>query len=228
MAIVQTVVRLTGGIVVAIFHYISDVDLYQLMIVQGTVDVVRNGAEVTIDKTDVVPGDIVRLTPGKTYFDMAILRSNHLLVDESTLTGETHPVAKHALDTTYAGAVYNPSVHKSSTIFAGTTILECKSSADAYDMAIVTQTGSFTAKGEMLSDVLSYERHRFKFDTEMKLVLTMLLIEMIILSSYVLKTIEAGHWVYSWFYTTYFAGTVLPPLLPTVFVVSFGISAKRL
>jgi magnesium-transporting ATPase (P-type) len=36
------------------------------------------------------------------------------------------------------------------------------------------------------------------------------------------------NWEYSWFYAMFVLGTVFPPLLPSVFVVSVGISCKRL
>lgn len=170
MAIVQTVVRVTGGMVVAIFQYMGDMNLYKLMVVDGTADVIRDGELITVDQTDVVPGDIVRVAPGLAYVDMAILKSERLLVDESALTGEVHPVAKIPLDPANSALVYNIKTCKSSTISAGTTVLEC-GGGDGYDvLAMVTQTGSFTSKGELLSDVLSYERHQFKFDTEVKLV----------------------------------------------------------
>lgn len=58
-------------------------------------------------------------------------------------------------------------------------------------------------------------------------VLFILLVEMAVLVSIVLHVIE-DHWVYAWFYAMFVAGTCLPPLLPTVFVVSVGISCKRL
>ena len=54
-------VRLTGGIVVAVFNYMSDMDLYQLTITKGTADVIRDGKMVSIDMTDIVPGDIGEL-----------------------------------------------------------------------------------------------------------------------------------------------------------------------
>jgi hypothetical protein len=57
MAIVQTVVRVTGGLVVAVFQYMADMDLYRLMVVDGTVQVVRDGELVTLNQTDVVPGE---------------------------------------------------------------------------------------------------------------------------------------------------------------------------
>lgn len=168
------------------------------------------------------------MKPGLTYFDMAILQSNKLLVDESALTGEVHPIAKSALDPAHAELTYDVKRNKSSTISAGTSILECGESPGIEgDLAIVTKTGSFTAKGELLSDVLSYERHKFKFDTEVKLVLIILVIEAAILLSIVLTVLQ-DLWVYNWFYAIFVVGTVLPPLLPTVFVVSVGISCRRL
>jgi magnesium-transporting ATPase (P-type) len=168
------------------------------------------------------------MQPGLTYFDMAILQANKLLVDESALTGEVHPIAKSALDPAHADLTYDMKRNKSSTISAGTSIVECGESPGIQgDLAIVTKTGSFTAKGELLSDVLSYERHKFKFDTEVKLVLIILVIEAAIMLSIVLTVLE-DIWVYNWFYAMFVVGTVLPPLLPTVFVVSVGISCRRL
>jgi magnesium-transporting ATPase (P-type) len=61
MAIVNTCIRITGGLVVAVFQYMSDKDLYQLMLMKGTAQVLRGGEMITIDQTEVVPGDIVRL-----------------------------------------------------------------------------------------------------------------------------------------------------------------------
>lgn len=56
MAIVQTVVRVSGGLVVAVFQYMADMDLYRLMVVDGTAQVLRDGELTTVNQTDVVPG----------------------------------------------------------------------------------------------------------------------------------------------------------------------------
>jgi magnesium-transporting ATPase (P-type) len=159
---------------------------------------------------------------------MAVLQAKRLVVDESALTGEGHPIAKTPLAVADAELAYDPEANKSSTIFAGSIILECGDGQGTNgDLAIVSKTGSFTTKGKFLSDVLSYQRHRFKFDTEVKLVLAILVSEAIILFSLVISMTEDS-WVFSWFYAMFVVGTVLPPLLPTVFVVSVGISCKRL
>lgn len=52
---------ITGGLVVAIFQYISDKSLYELMVMEGTVEVFRGGETMVLNQIDVVPGDIVRL-----------------------------------------------------------------------------------------------------------------------------------------------------------------------
>lgn len=61
MALVATFVRVTGGLVVAFFKYMGDKSLYQLLVTEGTVEVVRDGELRILDQTDVVPGDIIRL-----------------------------------------------------------------------------------------------------------------------------------------------------------------------
>lgn len=140
---------------------------------------------------------------------MVVLQAKPLLVDESALTGEVHPIAKIELDAANSNFTYSRKKNKSSTISAGTTILECHvGEGTVGDLAIVTQTGSFTSKGELLSDVLSYERHKFKFDTEVKIVLAILAVEAAILLAVVFSVIE-DHWVYSWFYAMFVVGTCL-------------------
>ena len=61
MAIVATVVRVIGGLVVAFLKYMGDKSLYQLLVTDGAVEVLRGGEIMTMDQTDVVPGDIIRL-----------------------------------------------------------------------------------------------------------------------------------------------------------------------
>jgi len=73
MFIVNSVIRITGGLVVAVFQYLSDKTLYQLMVMKGTVQVLRGGEMNTIDQTEVVPGDIVRLVVSlNVLFDVIV------------------------------------------------------------------------------------------------------------------------------------------------------------
>jgi len=68
--------------------------------------VLRDGQINEIDSADVVPDDILILTPGtKVAADAKILQSIGLQVDESALTGESFPQDKSTKNPIYAGTV---------------------------------------------------------------------------------------------------------------------------
>lgn len=72
--------------------------------------VLRGGQEQMIPARDIVPGDILVLTPGaKVAADGVVVRAAELQVDESVLTGESVPVAKGEAD-------------GGSEVFAGTSV----------------------------------------------------------------------------------------------------------
>jgi Ca2+-transporting ATPase len=57
--------------------------------------VIREGAAVQVPAEEIVPGDLLVLTPGMPVAaDARLLESRLLTIDESALTGESHPVAK--------------------------------------------------------------------------------------------------------------------------------------
>ncbi|MFA5077501.1 MAG: HAD-IC family P-type ATPase, partial [Candidatus Micrarchaeia archaeon] len=65
--------------------------------VQTTATVLRDGVEREIALRQLVPGDIVRLSAGDIVpADVRIVSSKDLFVNQSTLTGESVPVEKHA------------------------------------------------------------------------------------------------------------------------------------
>jgi magnesium-transporting ATPase (P-type) len=148
-----------------------------------------------------VPGDVVVLQPGVVYCDMVVLKGFRVLVDESALTGEATPLLKAEVDRAMRHIPYDAKVHKVCTISAGTEILELNEATKT--LGLVMATGSYTAKGELLTDVLSYERHSFQYSDEAKVVLAILMVEALILTGLVYYFLREDHWVYSWFYSTY-------------------------
>jgi cation-transporting P-type ATPase 13A2 len=200
-----------------------------------------------VSVSDLVPGDVVVIEPGLIYCDMVILDSDHLLVDESALTGESVPVSKTKLDVAMRHEVFDEAAHKQFSLYAGTSVLETGESGQA----LVTATGSFTRKGQLLSDILSYQRHTFQFDHEISFVLWLLAMEAVVLVTMVFQFL-GGQFIFAWFYSNvsihlyalilssltkdecsppslqFILATIFPPLLITVFVVSVGISASRL
>jgi len=222
LAVIHGSVILMGGLSVSYFRFRNERNLYVLTQMHGEVNVRRDGIITTIPQSNLVPGDIVQVQPGVVYTDMVVTESEGLLVDESALTGESNPVAKNVVD---PAATANPSttaIGKKHSILAGTTVLEQENT-----LAMVVATGSFTSKGELLRDVFHYERHQFQFDVEVGFVVGILVLQSIFMFALVVFLIQEQP-VYAWFYGMYVVGTLLPPLLPTVFTVSVGISDQRL
>src|SRR3989339_1231905 len=58
--------------------------------------VIRDGKKQHIDTADLVPGDIMLIEAGdKIQADARLLEVHELEINESTLTGESEPIAKH-------------------------------------------------------------------------------------------------------------------------------------
>lgn len=173
MAFVQSIIVYSGGLVMTFFQYRNEANLYRLTYTEGSVTAMRDGRLVEIDHKDIVPGDIIAVSPGLLHGDMVLINGNeHVLVDESSLTGESTPMVKISFDVAERTSEYNNITHKKHTLSAGTRVLE----AGTGSLALVLSTGSYTFKGGFLRDILNYNRHEFKFDTEVKIVLMILFI----------------------------------------------------
>jgi len=224
MALVQTFIVSSGGLIISFFQYRNEKNLYRITNIKGTIFVIRDGNLISINQKDIVPGDVTVVQPGPVFADMVLVDGlSHIVVDESALTGEATPTAKFPLDPSESSSKYSYTTHKKHTLSAGTSVIE----VDGQALAVVLATGSHTAKGELLRDILSYQRHMFKFDTEVKIVIGILFLYSI--AGFCLTVgLYKDDFVYEWFYGMFVVGTCLPPLLPTVFTVSVGISDERL
>ncbi|PID32699.1 hypothetical protein CR956_01100, partial [Candidatus Saccharibacteria bacterium] len=104
------------------------------------VDVVRAGQTQTIDKKDLVPGDIIILTEGnKIPADARLIKTSSLRIDESQLTGESLPIDKHINKITQKVPVYK----RSNMVFQGSFVI----GGSGY--AVVVRTGNRTEFGKI-------------------------------------------------------------------------------
>ncbi|MGH4007163.1 MAG: cation-translocating P-type ATPase [Pseudonocardiaceae bacterium] len=98
----------------------------------------RDGAELTVPAADLVVGDVVCLAAGEGVpADCRLLHADGLETDESSLTGESLPVAK-----TPAPSDADALAERSCMLYAGTAI------AAGRGTAVVVATGADTAAGQ--------------------------------------------------------------------------------
>ena len=75
------------------------------LLLKKEVTVIREGEESSIDQSKIVVDDLICLYRGdQVVVDGKILRANHIEIDESLLTGESHPVTKNEGDTVLSGS----------------------------------------------------------------------------------------------------------------------------
>jgi sodium/potassium-transporting ATPase subunit alpha len=98
-----------------------------------SVALLRDGVEVLLDAEEVVPGDVLRVQEGdKISADGVVIEGMQLTLDESILTGESVPAAKHAI---------RERVDDHCSVRSGATVL--KGSAQI----LITRTGRTTTLG---------------------------------------------------------------------------------
>jgi Ca2+-transporting ATPase len=86
--------------------------------------VIRDGQQLRIAATELVPGDLVLLSPGESCpADGLIEYSDDILCDESLLTGEADPAHKHAV-AALPRHEYDAHIASESWLFAGTRLLK--------------------------------------------------------------------------------------------------------
>lgn len=109
-----------------------------------TVRVLRAGREEEVAADTLVPGDVVRLEAGEFVpADCRILAASDLEVDESSLTGESLPVAKTAAATDAAEIA-----ERTSVLFEGSAIAAGSATAVVFAVGTATEARGLGSSGE--------------------------------------------------------------------------------
>jgi Mg2+-importing ATPase len=109
--------------------------------VARTAAVLRDGQELELPITELVPGDIIRINAGDlTPADARLLTAKDLYVRESALTGESGPVDKAADD---LPGERHSIADASNSVFLGTAV------QTGIGTAVIVRTGKDTAFGEI-------------------------------------------------------------------------------
>ncbi len=122
------------------------------------VSVLRDGVQINISSVELVPGDIIILVEGERVpADARIIHTDTLQINESSLTGESVPVHKHASTLSTTKQIYE----QDNMVFQGTYVIAGTA------RALVVETGSRTEFGkiaELASDEQSKSPVQAKID----------------------------------------------------------------
>ena len=123
--------------------------------VETTCLVLRDGKECDVQMAEIVPGDIVVLQAGAIVpADIRLISAKDFFVSQSSLTGESMPVEKHAGQSETAGRGI---IDLQNACFQGSTVLSGTA------RGVVINTGSTTHFGS-IAEKLSGERVQTSFD----------------------------------------------------------------
>ncbi|MCD6488589.1 MAG: cation-translocating P-type ATPase [Desulfurococcales archaeon] len=121
--------------------------------------VLRNGRLMEIDSRQIVPGDILILSEGdRVAADARLIEARDLSVDESMLTGESHPIAKKAdviLDP------LTPLADRINMVYSGTYVVR------GTGKAVVVATGMKTELGRIAQMVAETAEEKTRLHVEM-------------------------------------------------------------
>lgn len=129
--------------------------------------VIRDGAEHTISSVNLVPGDIIILNEGERIpADARIIHTDNLQVNESSLTGESVPVTKHASTLDSQKEIYE----QDNMVFQGTYVLAGTAKALVVETAARTEFGKIAS---LASDDHSKSPVQSKIDHIITLIIKM-------------------------------------------------------
>lgn len=104
------------------------------------IEVIRGGNTVSVDASELVPGDIVKLSEGdKIPADIRLIRADGIRTDESILTGESVPVSKSIETLGDKKEVYE----QTNMLFQGSFVIAGQATG------VVVQTGNQTEFGRI-------------------------------------------------------------------------------
>jgi potassium/sodium efflux P-type ATPase len=115
--------------------------------------VLRDGEEISIQAANIVPGDVMLLAEGDHISaDGRLVQESELRVDQSTLSGESHPVSKLSEAVNEANLTFT---ELPNLVFAGTSVVAGTGKAVAYATGMNSEFGKIAHLTQSLGDELS-------------------------------------------------------------------------
>lgn len=178
----------------------------------------RDGNWQVLPASDIVAGDLVRVSAGESFpADGIIVNGDELQAEESSLTGEAFPVAKHA----YVGA---QALRDESWGFAGTRLL----TGTAHVRVLLV--GTDTLYGEVVRSVVQGPQERTPLQGAVAELVKLLLIGAIILCLMLaaVRLWQGFGWIDAFLSAATLAVAAIPEEFPVVLTFFLGVGVFRL
>ena len=196
------------------------------------VKVFRNKEKIEINSTELVPGDVFEIP--SDGFEMpcdAILINGEVILEESKLTGDSHPVNKEPITANEEIFNTNHPEYEKYVLFAGTKIIYKRKMGISKPKGIVYRTGFETVKGDMISNILNSDEDDENFTRDsIKYIIIMGILTIISFSiSLKFLIVEGGYSAYD--VVIYFLDLItdtINPSLPTCLSMGITYSLSRL
>lgn len=189
---------------------------------QPNVRVRRNAKDMTIDATQLVPGDVLLLEAGNIIpADARILESINLRVQEASLTGESYPVDKSIRTLTDNNLALGDRVNM---LYMGTSI------AYGRGMAVITNTGMTTELGRIADMIQSVTSDKSPLQKRMhelgKILFGGAFIVMVV--AFIVGLVSGQELSEILLASVAIAVAVVPEGLPAVVTISLALGAQRM
>lgn len=184
--------------------------------------VLREGEWTQIPSKELVPGDIVKLETGdRVSADIRLLKTNSLEIEESVLTGESHPAEKMASELTEHDLELGD---QHNMAFAGTLVTR----GNGY--GIVVATGMSTAMGKIASMLSATKRKPTPLEQKLEELGKVLIAAALVLTALVVVLgVYQGHSVYNMFLAgVSLAVAAIPEGLPAIVTVALSLGVQRM
>lgn len=181
----------------------------------------RNGRDIELDSTELVPGDLVHLESGMMVpADIRIIKLSNLEIDESFLTGESHAVFKR-VDPLPSETIV---ADRANIAFAGATVMSGRGKG------LVIKTGMYTQVGQIARKISSGQSAKPPLLLRMEKFIRQITVFIILLSAILTAVLYLQGMELSaiFFFVVALAVSAIPEGLPVALTVALSIATKRM
>ncbi|MFI0348323.1 MAG: magnesium-translocating P-type ATPase [Chthoniobacterales bacterium] len=192
--------------------------------VQTNCHVLRDGQEVEIPMSEIVPGDIVLLQAGSLIAaDMRLIAAKDFFVSQSSLTGESMPVEKSIDSRSMTQSAKAAAIEFPNAVFQGSNVVSGSAKGLVVNTGVETHFGAITQKLSLAPVTTSFDRGISGF--------TWLMIRfMVVMVSivFLIVGLKSHDWAEALLFGLSVAVGLTPEMLPMIVVVNLSKGAMAM